>query len=292
MRIYLIVILIFAEIMLLQGCSESAPAQMPELISSATASTSTFNNLLDVNKSLPLQGYRGASSYAAMSPKFPCDAFLATEDFASKPAMAVLWGFGGGDTSCIVKFSQRYLTKPHLLEIHLWDKQCRYQSPCFTSDAQLREMSISTQQAISEALLGVKATIAGLNDPNLLVVISPILESTLSDIAFANLVSQIHANGLPFSIARSGHLFKGIDYIEFHSRSGSAPSCIANEDGVQNSDKQSAAFLNHFKSCLAAIIWRPHQQGIYNGQKTDPAKRNYTWTAADVVAEGNLLKAP
>lgn len=233
--------------------------------------------------------YQGMSAYAAMSPRFPCDQWLQLEDHASKPAMAVVWHIFGDDQACIVKFLKRYEHKPHLLQIHLSGKNCRWEdAPCPYSDAALREMSPATEARIRERFLGLDAMIVQYATANTRILISPLLEDNVSDDAFRNLTAVIRSN-LPYDIVRIRWTPGATQLQEFHTNGQRiGHRCLANEDGTTNSLSGSAAFLRHYAQCDAAILWRCDMQGSC-GAKKPPAQRTYTISNADRQA-AQLLK--
>jgi len=235
------------------------------------------------------QNYQGISAYAAMSPRFPCDEWLKLEDNATYPAMAVVWHIFGDDQSCIVKFLDRYKDKPHLLQIHLSGKNCRWEdAPCPYSDAALREMSPATEARIRERFLGLDAMIVQYATAYTRIIISPLLEDDVSETAFRNLTAVVRSN-LPYDVARIRWTPGATDIEEFHSNTGRPRRrCLANEDGTPNGLVGSAKFLRRYSKCEAVILWRCDMQGSC-GVKKPPARRRYVISNADKRA-ARLLK--
>lgn len=254
--------------------------------------------------------YRGVSAFAAMNPRFPCDALLATTDFAKKPAISVLYETFGLDHTCLHRFMQRYHDKPHIVQIHFSNEVCRRNKNCLATDTLhpelsvknhnrlLERMSIETQIEISLRLFFLRSSLEGAINGNTRVILGAGLEDNYSSRAFENLVRQFIANGWPYEISRNRHAggksFRNVQFQEFHSAKGKPGrlACIANEDGnYGQTAKKSQKFLSRYRKCTAVFLWREAHQGRAKGQPRLPAReRDFIYTAADVVELGGLLQ--
>ena len=254
--------------------------------------------------------YRGISAFAAMHPRFPCDALLATTDFAPRPAMSVLYETFGLDHTCLHRFMQRYADKPHLVQIHFTNEVCRRNGNCSATDTLhpessvrgynrlLEQMNTQTQIQISLRLFFIRSAIDSAVNENTRIVLSAGLEDNYSSKAFENLIGQFVANGWPYEISRNRHAggksFRNAQFQEFHSANGKPGrmACIANEDGNYNqTPKKSRAFLSRYRKCSAVFLWREAHQGRKKGQPRKPPRdRDFIYTAADVVELGGLIR--
>jgi len=245
--------------------------------------------------------YAGVSSFAATSPRFPCDAFLATADFAQRPAMAILWGTFGDDLTCTARFTERYKDKPHLLEIHFSNETCRRNHNC--ADGELfGSMSVSEYSkalersdpavlsAIRDRIRNIRHSAEAIRNDHTYLVLSAGLEDNYTARAFVVLAGEL-AKEWPYLIVRSGSKFATYPR-ESHglgARCGGT-TIVANVDGDRGSRRTEQSFLKRNAGvCLAAFLWRADHQGRPNNRWMPPNQRQFIWTAKDVSEIGAML---
>lgn len=248
----------------------------------------------------------GVSAFAALSPKYPCEALLATTDFSGRPAIAVLDGTFGDDWSCVARFIERNAWRPHLVQIHLSNETCRRNRTCADGELFpqfdqhqwsriLEQRNPYALQAIADRLMNLRAVASSLASPNTTLILSTGLEDNFTDRAFAELYPFIVARW-PGPVVRSGHSTPGV-LRELHGAGAkcSGNSVVANEDGAVMSLRDSDRFLQNNKSCLASFVWRAEHQGrkVKRGRvthsTTPPKTRPLSFTATDVSQLGSLL---
>lgn len=257
-----------------------------------------------------LAEYRGISAFAAMNPRFPCEALLATTDFSPRPAISVLYATFGLDHTCLHRFMLRYHDKPHLVQIHFTNEVCRRNRNCESYDTlrpdlsvkeynrALEQMDTHTQIAISLRLFFLRSAIEAAVNENTRIILSAGLEDNYSSRAFENLVDLFARNGWPYEVSRNRHTggksFRGAQLQEFHSAKGKPGKmpCIANEDGNYGQTKNdSKKFLKRYRKCDAVFLWRERHQGrSKGGKRVPPRDREFIYTVQDVVDLGGLLQ--
>ncbi len=266
--------------------------------------------------------YSGSSAFAAMAPDcgsnvynpdgslkkgcFPCDAFLATEDFAAKPGMAVLWSTFGESLTCMDKFLKRYKPKPHLLEVHPFNNTCVRNGICTPDEiffgysinslnAALERNDPATIEKIRHRIQTIRLALEALwnGNPNTYLILSTGLEDNYTQKAFIVLLGTIQKDW-PYALLRSGSAIGSVPR-ETHGLDARCKSSVisVNIDGAMASTSQSASFLKNNKNCFNRQIWYPAHQGRNPNDNSIPApprERTFVWTAADVIREGKLLR--
>ena len=250
--------------------------------------------------------YRGVSAFAAMHPNYPCDALLATTDFARYPAIAVLYETFGYDQKCIARFVARNHWRPHMIDFHFSNEACRRNHNCIDEslggsvseyNKALEAKDPKLVAKLQARMWVIRSIFDSIKNDNTRVVISVGLEDNYSDKAFKNLV-EILRPIWPWEFSRNpckgGRSLSGVQLKEFHSLT-SRPGglrCMANEDGNYNqSKKDSQKFLKRYAACDAVFLWREEHQGrTENGKRVPPRKRKFIFTAKDVVELGGLIK--
>lgn len=267
------------------------------LLSPAAAEASYFTGVMAL---------AGLAPDCASSPEdpycFPCDALLATLDFAPQPATAVVDGTFGDDWSCMARLAARYWDKPHLIEVHLTNETCRDHGLCFEGELfpqfnadqwneVIAEKNKYALQAIADRLQNISATLYAIRNQNTYVILSLGLEERYSAAARAVLYPFIRDRWphgpIVWSAAPAGAVLQ-----ERHGRNAKN-AFICTEDGDVQSVKQSRKFRDQTKDCFVSMFWRPEHQG--RDKKTNrfglpPRLRVKTYTPQQVVELGGLLK--
>lgn len=262
----------------------------------------TTMSLLLIGAPLPVDAqFVGVSSLAAMSPRFPCEAFLATSDFSRRPAMVILWGTFGDDLTCAARFTERYKDKPHFIEIHFSNETCRRNGNCAAGELRpdlnrtayskaLERRDPSVLLAVHDRVRNIRAGVEAIRNANTFLALSSGLEDNYSAAGFIALVQELQPEW-PYLIVRSGSRF-----LTFPTeRHGLGAKCggttiIANVDGGRGSRAQERKFLRvNAGACLASFLWRAEQQGRIRNRWSPPASRDFIWTASDVIEQGAML---
>lgn len=252
--------------------------------------------------------YVGLSSYAAMSPNFPCDKFLAIQSCAKYPAMTVLWGAFGNDTTCIQRFLTTFKDRPHLLEVHFSNESGRFTGlgPDFLPWMSVRDYNWNLEnwnnvayQAIEDRLteiINLYSTYGTLNTQSML---STGLEDRFTSQAHFNLAYFIKRRW-PWLLVRSTVLpDRSIIPGEFVERHGSKYSCtggfwVLNQDSSTNPSKTTnTQFLrrNTPNLCLGLFFWNSKHQGRIGSYKRLPLTgRTFIIPDGDVPYYCNLLR--
>lgn len=251
-----------------------------------------------------LAQFVGVSSFAALSPSFPCEAFLATSDFSRRPAMTVLYGTFGDDWSCVSRFIDRYRDKPHLLQVHFSNETCRRNRNCrsgeMRGDLSVAQYSRAIEggdpailREIRDRIRDIRAVVEILRGRETYLVLSAGLEDDYTPGAFSRLVRELEKEW-PYLIVRSGSKFSTFP----RERHGLGARCegsvlVANVDGaVAGYFTQRKFALANKDDCLATFLWdKDHQgRGRRNSSKVDPKLRVFEWTPEDVVSYGAILE--
>lgn len=260
-----------------------------------------------VYTSTALGQYVGLSSYAAMSPKFPCDRFIAIQQCAKYPAMTVLWGAFGNDTSCIVKFVNTFKDRPHLLEVHFSNESGRYTGlgPDFLPWMSVRDYNWNlenwnniTYQAVEDRLTSIIYLYNTIGTANTQSMLSTGLEDRFTAQAHFNLAYFIKRRW-PWLLVRSTVVARDTIPGEYIERHGSKYSCaggfwVLNQDSSSNPSKTTNnSFLrrNTPNLCLGLFFWNSKHQGRIGSYKHLPlSDRNFTIPDSDLGYYCDLLR--
>lgn len=236
--------------------------------------------------------FTGLAAFAAMNPRFPCDAYLRSQSSAPRPGMVVVWGTFGYDATCVARFIERFSDRPHLLQIHLSNEVCRRNKRCKEFEVRphwnIRRYNQALDSKDSQLFAELTARVQfirhfveTLQTSNTTVVLSAGLEDNYSISAFRNLLELLRAEW-PGLISRnplrpeSGRL--GADFIEAHllDYDFNGEPCIATQDGVLGSFRHSEQFIRNFSNqCFATFLWRAETQGAAQRVWTPPLKRKF-----------------
>ncbi len=248
-----------------------------------------------------------------MNPRFPCDRYIHIVEAADAPALSVVWGTFGDDTTCPATFLDYFADRPHLLQIHLTNETCRRNSnQCFEGELfgdvtvpqfnrRLQNYDLPTYAQIDSRIRDILTFVEKSKNENTTLVLSLGLEDNYTLPAYLSL--RAYALTLwPYFVSRNpvgGHAGSHVpgDILERHSRRSrfSSPLCIANEDGNNQSFSDSLAFIHRYAGCLGTFIWRAPAQGRgFKGDSltriTPPRKRTFTISGKDII-EGRTLMA-
>lgn len=263
--------------------------------------------------------YRGVSSFAATHPRFPCDRFLAIYQRAAqldpdfKPAMALLWGTFGYETSCAKRFTELFADREHLIEIHFDNgpgrRNKRLHEGEFFPEWSERELNERLESfdfialgGIHWRVLEILAFVQQTANRNTHVWISRQLEDNYTAggaTAWEAHVRTLMGLGLlpPFAIVANPHRVKfagGAEFYEVHGLTSSTPKdrwCIANEDGnFDQTAKRSRAFMKRFAHCQAVFLWRGAHQGVRKGGDfMPPRSREFVISDRDIEELSALI---
>lgn len=243
----------------------------------------TFCLSLFVGVSANSEPYLGFSSFAALSPKFPCDEFLRLLESSPRPAMSVLYGTFGDDWTCVHKFEQRFASRPRLLQVHLSNGSCRRFGRCGEGeiDPGASLVSFKNQLRLSDfqrRVVHVKKKLGSFGE-NGRYVISIELEDNFSNREFSRLFRVVKREW-PFWISRSSvtrnSLRGASDYVERHGdRVACTSTTIWNNDGTPV--QTVADYARRTRSCFASFLWTPDLQGSESGFIA-PMKRSFRIT--------------
>lgn len=248
--------------------------------------------------------YVGVSAFAAMSPQFPCDRYLAMVNQSEMPAMAVLWGTFGDDTSCIRKFIESNKHRYHLIEIHFSDETCRRNRNCFEGsffgtqsvseyNRRLEQGDLDLLVAIGHRITDIRNFVDPVGTEFTTFVLSTGLEDNYSCRAYENLSTFLRLFWPYVQLRNPGNraqkCFRNGDYYEVHGyksrcRGG---ALFKNEDGTTSSLARSRTFVGDL--CVASFVWRAKHQGRFGGRFVAPKLRRFEIPDADINGIGGLL---
>ncbi len=251
--------------------------------------------------------FTGFAAFAAMNPRFPCNAYLRSQETAKRPAMAIVWGTFGYSPECVARYLERFRDRPHLLQIHLSNEVCRRNKRCRENEIEpkltmrqynqlldRRDPNIINQ--LLERLQLIRAFTNTVKNGNTTLILSAGLEDNYSASAFRNLLGLLREEW-PGMISRNplrpsaGRM--GADFIEAHllNYDFQGEPCIATQDGVAGSFAHSAQFiLNYHQQCMATILWRNNSQGAGQRVWRAPLKRAFSIREKEVTEIQKLLR--
>ena len=225
--------------------------------------------------------YKGLAAYAAMSPKFPCDAYLDAISESKQTIMPVLWGDFGRDIKCLVRYRDRPNHGAQLIEVIGIHEPCLRSGECRSYslfgkrsrsgvDSLIRRGDRGTLGRIADRGRAIKNVFDAIRDSKTTVVVSPILESPFSPEA-NEVIRQIFAEttGYPtiYGASNSAYSRAHYDAIEVHPSGGSqhippeAP-CMSNDDGQPFLVGQALGWRDPYPYCFAHVLWYAPLQGL------------------------------
>lgn len=266
----------------------------------------------------------GLAFFAMPSASFPCEAALVPFQRSPRPTLAILWGTFGKDTSCLKKWSEQIVGRPHFLEIHLSNEACRRNKRCGESDflpsysvSQLnRKLEARDPEVLSQYRTLVKEVTAALSPlfkENGEYVLSTGLEDNFSTKAYEAILATVKEEWRhkvvrsPVGSPSKVKLLSG-DYIEGHGPSPvfrDGEKCIANLDGddivfphrkagtsrIISWDALPGYVKTYSSRCRATFLWAGPWQGLHSDSFTPPLDRKYTVTSEDMNALAPFLNS-
>ncbi len=255
-----------------------------------------------------LPTFKGMTVLAAMHPKFPCDALLQSLSTARVPAIQVLYGSFGSDVRCLARFTHRFRSRTHVIEMHYSNEAGRRHAGRLTRldlfpkesvrkyNSRLSHMSEETMLVIASRAIDIAELFSAISTSKTRVIVSTGLEDNYDSRAYKNIYSVIKSK-LPsgFELARSpvGHnsiVTAHNSFLETHVvRPTLKGRCIASLDGETGFSLPTFFRFMRHNPCRGVFAWFPHWQGIDGGPFKTPIKRNFVITKSDVSLMRNVL---
>lgn len=200
----------------------------------------------------------GVSYYAIQSfSSRECSTALRVFDNIETPALSMLWSTFGSDKRCLVKYLDRFTSRPHTLEIHITNNTCLRTRKCRRgeivrdmSSRQYNRLLVTRDKDLMRSLRHrVREIVSFLKryaSPHTTIILTTGLEDDYSlkayKVVFDILLKE--RRRLSFLIARNPNrrnpsigIAPGADLLELHGLSPRFPEdfagrCIANNDGT------------------------------------------------------------
>lgn len=256
-----------------------------------------------VCRSALAEPFVGFSSFAALSPKFPCSKFLRIANKAEHPAMAVLHGTFGANYDCVNRFIEENRDRPHLVEVHLLNGACRRANRCYegeiyprTSVAEFnRKLEARDRDLLSKIIDRVVVVFLALNaNDKTTLVMTTGLEDNYSREAFEVMYETI-ARRWHFEIIRSpvgSSCSSSLPDCESHGVFPDRRARIQNQDGDDLPLQDDRRWLDSCLSgaSLSCFLWSGRAQGIFGPVFTKPRRRIFEITNRDILEYGRLVE--
>lgn len=249
--------------------------------------------------------YVGFSSFAALSPRFPCAKFLKIANRAKRPAMTVLHGTFGANYQCVNRFIRQNSHRPHLVEVHLLNGPCRRNFRCHDGElypnvsvpAWNRKLETKNAQILSDIIDRAYVVMLALKQAETTeLVLSIELEDNFTPRAFRSVYGAIREvwGGYGFGqIVRGqvGATCATFPFCESHGVFPDGRAAIWNQDGDDLPLSDDAEWL---ESCrqpgrLACFLWSARAQGIFGPNFVKPSDRRFEITDRDILEYGALM---
>lgn len=241
----------------------------------------------------------GFSSFAALSPKFPCSQFLKIQ--SKKPAMAILLTTFGADFKCVNRFIELNKSRQHLIQIHPLNGPCRRNKRCDSNEIAYKDsierfnqklergrgkVFFQIKKKLSNAIKKIKA------NKNTRLIISSGLEDDYTVRAHRAIVALIYETLPDAFIVRNRVGSLCADYpCESHGVFPDRTADIWNQDGDDLSVRDDAKWLSRclkdFR--LACFLWSSRAQGIYSNEFIKPRLRNFEISNHDVLTHNQII---
>jgi hypothetical protein len=265
----------------------------------------------------------GVAYFALLSPQFPCADALKIFDEGAEPALAILWGTFGTDTSCLRKWFETASEKPHTLEIHLLNGPCIRNKRCEDSEIgaglspkELNRLLEKEDEKLVNTIVNrikeISTAVKRFARPGDELLLSTGLEDNYSPSAYQVILRLVKENW-PYKVVRNpvGNLrdksYAGADYLELHGANPSfAPDdrCIANLDGTDISFphrpgippkpiswKETKAYVDRYSGqCRLTFLWAGAWQGLLGGSFKAPTARALQVDGRDLELIKGLLR--
>lgn len=255
------------------------------------------------SKDIRPEPYLGLSAFAAMHPKFPCDQLIiSTSGIPNNPAVSVLWGTFGEDTTCLANWIKSQSYRPHLVQIHFSNEVCRRKKNCregeFFGSLTTKEYNAfvvkgdqSFKDAVRSRVESIKALFALGND-NTTWVLGMGLEDSYSHLTALKLYDEL---SLSWDKKVSRNPLYETDWdiskatLELHGEYPNlTTNCIANLDGVSididtnykpsiSGDAYLTFTQNYCQTCNVVFGWSAPAQGIHSESFVPPRERTFHW---------------
>lgn len=247
--------------------------------------------------------YRGFSSFASLSPRYPCSRLLQTLEAVPKPAINFVYGTFGNDFSCIKRFIDEFKDKDKAIQGQLSNENCRKYRRCGKGELfgkwsvrrynyKLRRESKILSRHVGSRIRKIRRA-TETSGPNSLLVLSTGLEDQLTNISYLKLYDVIRETW-PYEISRNplkGHYIGPADYLERH---GLRPEfhgkpCIYNNDGTEIDIPKAKHVLKRYSHCRVSYFWNKRSQGRDTDEFVDPRLRRFRIFIKDIYLIGILL---
>lgn len=244
----------------------------------------------------------GFSSFAALSPKFPCSRFLHIVNQSDKPAMAVLHGTFGANYDCVNDFIESNADRPHLVEVDIVNGACRRNQRCAegeiyprTSVAEFnRKLERRDRDLLSKIIDRVVVIFLAINaNDNTTLVMTTGLEDNYTKEAFKVMYETI-SRRWHFELIRSpmGSTCAGnLPDCESHGVFPDGRARIQNQDGDDLPIQDDREWLRScvHRASLSCFLWSARAQGIFGPQFVKPRRRFFEITNSDILEYGRLM---
>lgn len=254
--------------------------------------------------------YKGVSSYAILSPRYPCSQLLRIVRKVVHPGINALYGTFGINASCLSRIERVISNRPNLLEIFFSNEVCRRNGRCYAGELfpnlsvasfnrKLEDQDPTILPAIAQRYDSIDRLLNKVRGPNTQVLIS-FLEDNFTDEAYVNFTRILRGLGYQDGFSRNpvapsrDHVVS--DAIELHglepsTGSGIHTQLIANNDGEvgRGPGAECGAFVRRFPGALARFIWDREGQGYTVDKFTLPRDRHFRLSQSRVVAYQRCL---
>ena len=244
----------------------------------------------------------GIAPYAIQSPRFNCDAFIASLSRMKAYSISWLWGTFGSESACLERVWQD--SRLRAVQVHLMNEVCVRNRNCGNYEI-LHGLSASRISELAEReegwfmnrirdysqgaalYLSQKRT----QRPDIECLISPGLESNTSAAGMEKIISLLRplfpGCKFVFNELNSNANLAGAELIEGHNPFIGLPSpCVFNNDGdsinfpglpavfTPNFDSSKISEINHrFQNCERIFFWTHEHNCIVPGRFIDPRQR-------------------
>lgn len=254
-----------------------------------------------------------------------CELILSTFDGLEAPALGFVWSSFGDNYQCVMRFTDRFKDRPHLLRIHLDDHVCKRNGNCAVTEFNF-SLGVSHLNYLLEREEGwlIAKYRARLNSINVFadivskdttrIVVSGGLEEQMS-VKAASIVSKLITEVGFESVANPVSALERIGYTfyEIHTSAPANNECIAALDGGDIDFPHKRSFYPRIMSkselctwmelnqeCLGIFLWSARSQGLgitdkFNEPNSSgyvvPRNRDIDFTEEDSAYMNLLLRS-
>lgn len=265
--------------------------------------------LLLLPLSLSGQEYVGISAYSMLHPRFPCAEFRAHIRKIAHPAVAILFGTFGADTTCLKDSLDDMANRPHILEIHFSNESARRMHRPFAGEllpsygvarlnASLKFLPSRVMKAYLKRLNAIFQMVAEVSNENTQILLSFGLEDNYNIRAFRQLEGILRPL-VPetITLVRSTNVAAEMDNsILWETHRGKVrgtannSTTIVNPDGFVLNKKDYASLIAQCSACKVVYYWSVKLQGRGNAKFTPPRRRHFMFTLKDRQILNHLFK--